>query len=37
MMNKDYGNIAEQVNKLKEKGFITIKEGKINNIKTQCH
>ncbi|MDR0900047.1 MAG: MarR family transcriptional regulator [Methanobrevibacter sp.] len=34
MMNKDSGNIAKQVNKLKEKGFITIEEKKINNIKT---
>ena len=34
MMGKDSGNVAKQVNKLKEKGFIELKEGKINNMKT---
>jgi len=34
MMDKDTGNIAKQVNKLKEKGFIELIEGKINNMKT---
>jgi hypothetical protein len=34
MMDKDSGNIAKQVNKLKEKGFIDLEEGKVNNIKT---
>lgn len=33
MMNKDNGNITKQVNKLKEKGLIELKEGKVNNIK----
>ena len=34
MMGKDNGNIAKQVNKLKEKGFIELSTGNINNIKT---
>ena len=34
MMDKDSGNISKQVNKLKEKGFIDLKEGNINNMKT---
>jgi len=34
MMDKDSGNVAKQVNKLKEEGLIEIKEGNINNKKT---
>jgi predicted transcriptional regulator len=34
MMNKDAGNITKQVNKLKEKRFVDLKEGNINNMKT---
>lgn len=34
IMNKDSGNIAKQVNKLKEKGLIGLEEGKINNMET---
>jgi len=33
MMNKDNGNITKQVNKLKDKGLIKLKEGTVNNIK----
>jgi predicted transcriptional regulator len=34
MMDKDSGNVAKQVNKLKKEGIIEIKEGNINNKKT---
>lgn len=34
MMNKDSGNVAKQVNKLKQKGLIGLEEGNINNMKT---
>ncbi|KZX17132.1 hypothetical protein MBCUT_03640 [Methanobrevibacter cuticularis] len=34
MLKKDPGNVAKQVNKLKEDGLIDLIEGKIHNMKT---
>ncbi|MDR3063870.1 MAG: winged helix-turn-helix transcriptional regulator [Methanobrevibacter sp.] len=34
MMGKNIGNVAKNVNKLKEKGLIGLEEGKIHNMKT---